>query len=453
MLSKLGFKSVRQSLFLILLIFTLLFIFIQYKTNDQSTKGIFRQYKEDYYAEQAYTLGYTLGLSATDDLTSPENQQLYRRLSNKFSMGIELLSVDLKQIYYPVDDQLSKETEAFIEMPLMVDGEILAYLRVHYNIDDQYSSPSLMKFQSDLAKSQKGTFVTIGIFVILISFVVSLRATRSLKITSQRAQRILNGEHKLRLPREGTRELNQMIDTINGLLIETNQMEVFRMQMMEDLTHELQTPITSALVTMEAIIDGVYPKTTENIEKIFNELERLSRLITNMQKLSEAERANFKLNYKRTNIGDLVRGTYEGLLFLAKQKDIQMDFKYPTRPIKAEIDHDRFIQVITNIISNALTYTNNGGKVELSLDSDDEHFIFVCSDNGVGISHENQKLIFQRLYRTDKSRSRKQGGSGIGLNIADSLVQAHGGEIGVESQLGEGSTFWVKIPIKNPKLK
>lgn len=451
MLSKFRMRSSRQTIFILLTVFTLIFIYIHYKSNSEVSKREFEQYEEEYYTEQAYTLGYILNLMVTDDLASEENKQLYRSLSRKFVMRIELLTEDLDEVIYPTDqDRLLGESDNYVEMPIVTNGSVLGYLRVYYNMDSPFTSPALVKLRSETAKRERIIFEIIGVIVVIISFMTAFKVTKPMKISAQDAQKILNGDREERIPRRGSRELNQLIDTINGLSIESNQVEVLRIRMMEDLIHELRTPITSALMTMEAIIDGVYPNTTNNLEGIYNELDRLSRLIINMQKLSEAERAGLQLNIKETNIIQLVRGSYEGLLFLAQQKDIKMELKYPTRPMKADIDPDRFIQVITNIISNAITHTDIGGKIELGLDSDDEYFVFYCLDNGVGISEENQKLIFNRFYRTDKSRSRQNGGSGIGLNIASSLVQAHNGEMGVDSRLGEGSRFWVKLPINRP---
>lgn len=450
MLFKGSIRSSRFFLFILLSCFSIAFVFLLYQLISIYSKKEFLKYQESYYTEQAYTMGYVLNLSIDDDLNSKENRQLYRKLSKKYSMDIELLNEDLDEVIYPNEaNHLIDQNDYYVEIPLISNGKMLGYLRAFYNLDDQFTSPSLMKFQSEMEKKYTLLLQVVIVLLVVTNFIVAKSIAKPKYQAAQKAQQILDGDRKLFIPSKGTTETKQLIHTINHLIIESNHMENWRKKMMEDLTHELRTPLTSMLMTMEAIIDGVYPKTEENLENIYNEMDRLSRLIINMQNLSEAERAGFKLNKQKVNVVQLIKGTYEGFLFVAKQKRIKMDFKYPMRPVNAVLDPDRFIQVITNIISNAFIHTEEDGAIEIGVEQHDHDLVFYCQDTGVGISEENQSLIFNRFYRTDQSRSRENGGSGIGLNISKTLIEAHGGEIGVDSRLGEGSRFWAKIPI-NP---
>lgn len=411
---------------------------------------MFLQYKKDYYTEQTYKLSYILSANMKGLLYTKENNELFQNVSNEFSTPIELLNKDLDEVLYSVDmDKSENKNPFYVDAPIISDGEMLGYLRAYYDLDHQIYSPTLTKFQKKLQDQQRH-FVQVAVIVMLMSgFIIAKLLSKRIEAPAFAALQISQGRRDAVVPRSGTMEVKQLIDSINNLLVEFNNLENWRKQMMEDLTHELRTPLTTVLTTLEAIIDGVYPTTKENLQDIYDEVERLSRLIINVQELSEAEGARFKLNIQRVNIISLIKGTYEGFLFVAQHKDIIMQFNHPNRPCEADVDPDRLIQVVTNIISNALKYTPKGGKVEVGLESYEHEMVFYCIDDGPGISDQDQSLVFNRFYRTDKSRSRENGGTGIGLNISKALVEAHGGEVGVESELGHGSKFWVKIPINN----
>lgn len=121
--------------------------------------------------------------------------------------------------------------------------------------------------------------------------------------------------------------------------------------------------------------------------------------------------------------------------------------------VKLLDDEGKIRQIIVNLLSNAVKYSHESGTIEVAVRSDGENAVFSVKDNGIGISEEDKKLIFERFYRTDKSRNRKTGGVGVGLTIVNAIVKAHGGKIKVESTEGKGSTFIVTLPIMNMELK
>lgn len=184
------------------------------------------------------------------------------------------------------------------------------------------------------------------------------------------------------------------------------------------------------------------------MKDIYEELERLSRLINDMERLSEAESARFSLRIERTDIVRLARRVYDNFLPLARNKGLRMIFESTNVPCFCEVDRDKMIQVISNIISNAIKYNRDGGKIWLSVDYTPDYTFIICTDNGIGISEEDLPYIFNRLYRADKSRSRFNSGVGLGLSIVEALVQAHGGEVKAESELGKGTRITVKLPNK-----
>jgi signal transduction histidine kinase len=417
---------------------------------DINDEKAFREFKKQYYIEQTYNLSFIFANNVTESLDDRANDTFFDDISTRFSTAIEIMDEEQDNvIYHHFPETVKQAGDFFVDAPIIENGKLLGYLRAYYDLDNQVASPAITTFEKVHAKQRLHIMELTFILLVTGSYIVAKLFSNPVKVVSDSARQVLNGDRELLVPKKGTLEMEQLAESVNALLIEFKNMENWRKQLLEDLTHELRTPITSVLTTMEAIVDGVYPSSKEVIADIYGQVDRLSRLIVNVQNLSEAESAQFTLHTKRIDIIDLVRGVYEGFQFVAKQKDIQLNLNYPNRPFKAVVDPDRYTQVITNIISNALRYTEERGTVEIGLEDVKEALIFYCSDNGIGISEEKQALVFNRFYRAEPSRSRENGGSGIGLNISNALAKAHGGSIHLESEYGVGSTFWFTIPVNS----
>ena len=441
------FRRASVRFFVLLLFVVILTVGILYITSTiYSTKQL-RDYKKDYYIEQTYKLSSFLGLNIVGNLNREENISLFDNLAKSYSLQYELLDQKLEEKIYETTSNSSAEKVFLVDAPIISNGKLTGYIRAYYDLDTLEMLPALRKYQKSIS-NQWNLIVKFTIIIVFISALLIAKIySRSMKPTVTSALAVLQGKRDIQVPKSGTLELDYLVDSVNVVLAEFNNMENWRKQMMEDLTHEIRTPLTSVLLMMEAIIDGVYPTSTENLQKIYKEVDRLSRLILNVQNLSEAEGARFGLDIEKINIIPLIKDTYDGFLFVAAHKNIKLHLKLPNKPCVAEVDDDRFVQVITNLISNALKYTLERGTVEIGLETYPNEIVFYCLDNGIGISEEEKILVFNRFYRVEKSRTRENGGLGIGLNISNALAQAHGWEIGIESKLGEGSKFTVKIPL------
>jgi histidine kinase len=213
------------------------------------------------------------------------------------------------------------------------------------------------------------------------------------------------------------------------------------------VAHELRTPLASVRGTVEGLIDGVLPATPETLAQIGRETERLTRLVDDLQELSRVEARAYQLDKKEVELRDMVN-TVAGRLgpqFAAQRITLRLEL--PPSPVRILADEGRLLQVLTNLTANALQYTPEGGSVAIELSrAEGEIRISVC-DTGIGIPAEHLERIFDRFYRVDASRSRRAGGSGIGLAVAKSLVEAHGGRIWAESEgEGKGSRFIFALP-------
>lgn len=335
-------------------------------------------------------------------------------------------------------NDMAKSEGKEIRVPYIAQGELIGYVTTTLKMDGVV--PRERRYQMGS--------VLFVIFIALTCFWLAKRLSKPLKQLSDKTEQIAQGDRVPNVKIEGTQELKQIAQTINALLSELNTHEALRQSLMQDLAHELRTPLTSILTIIEAMLDGIYPADEVRLFEIYEEMERLSRLIMDMVKLSEAESSRFSLKIERCDMTRLLKGVYQNFIPNANDKEIQLVFEPPTIPSYAEVDNDRVIQMMYNLLSNAINYTEPYGKVVLSLDSNEDEVIIRCQDSGIGIEEEQLSLIFSRLYRIDKSRSRQSGGLGVGLSITKALVEAHSGSISVESIVNDGSTFTIKLPKK-----
>ena len=184
------------------------------------------------------------------------------------------------------------------------------------------------------------------------------------------------------------------------------------------------------------------------MESFHEEIERLIKLVNSLRNLSRLEEVNLVLNRSSFNIGELLINIIKNFEPMYSKKKYKLSINsMPT--IEVFMDKDKIIQIMDNVLSNAYKYLKNNGEVYLTLKKVQANIIIEVKDNGIGISKKDLPYIFERFYRSDKSRSRNTGGSGIGLTITKALVKAHGGKIDVYSEDGKGSKFVIVLPISN----
>ena len=215
---------------------------------------------------------------------------------------------------------------------------------------------------------------------------------------------------------------------------------------MSDIAHELRNPLAIIKSHLEAFEDGVWEPTRERIKLTVDEIDRLSKMISEIEKLTSIENAGNGIvlgSADLSNLTERVAMTFDPL-YRSKSVDLK-------REIEADVflaaDETKIRQAVENLLSNALRYTDSGGTVTLSLVRSDGAADIKVSDTGIGISEQDLPYIFERFYRTDKSRTRSSGGLGIGLAITRAIVEAHGGKVMAESREGEGSTFTITLPL------
>jgi len=195
------------------------------------------------------------------------------------------------------------------------------------------------------------------------------------------------------------------------------------------------------------MIDGIWEPTKERLESCRTEILRLTRMIADIDKLVEIESEGFALSKTTFCMSETVEEILLNFQQSAQEKNIQIETNFNQFNVKA--DKDKIIQVIINLLTNAIKYTNYSGKISIAVGMKEQNAFLSIEDTGIGISKEHVPNIFEHLYRADQSRNRDTGGSGIGLSVVKAIVTAHGGEISVSSVLGRGSKFTIILPIES----
>ncbi len=280
---------------------------------------------------------------------------------------------------------------------------------------------------------------------VVVGCLLARRISRPVTKTAYIAKQISKGNYDIRFePGTRIRELDDLADAINHLSDALKSQEKLRKQMTADVAHELRTPLTALSSHLEAMIEGLWDATPERLKSCHEEVKRLGTLVEDLGQLAKIEGENLILNKSRMDLFEIVHTVSDTMKGEITKKNLSLSIE--GSPVFAEADKNRFSQVIANLLSNAVKYTPEGGAIGIEVYETDRLGIVKVTDTGIGIPETELPLIFERFYRTDKSRNRKSGGAGIGLAIVKSIVNAHGGTVTVESIREQGSCFTVSIP-------
>ncbi len=231
------------------------------------------------------------------------------------------------------------------------------------------------------------------------------------------------------------------------MVAELERAEQQRRNLTADIAHELRTPLHIIQGNLEGMLDGVYQPTAENITDTLDETRLLARLVDDLQTLSLAEAGQLPLHPTRFLLADLLTDAAAGFESRAAAQSVDLRVNVTTPSPELNADYDRLIQVLANLLANALRYTPENGQITLRGETAQDGVRITVSDTGAGIPAEDLPYIFDRFWRGDKSRARTEGSSGLGLAITKQLVLAHGGTISAESQPGKGTTFAIELPL------
>ena len=309
-------------------------------------------------------------------------------------------------------------------------------------------------FRAAMAEALFRAGLSAFVIAVGVSIFISRRVVSPVQAMTLISQQIADGHYDQRvdIPEslQDADELGQLAISFNQMAEKLSQTENMRRQLIGDVSHELRTPLTAIKGSMEGLIDGVLPPTPETFQNIYQEADRLQRLVADLQELSKVESGAISLKLESLDIAKLIQSVTQRLQPQFDEKGITLALEIPSLLPRVLVDEDRMAQVLINLLGNALQYTPENGRVTLAVRQIGADLQISIQDTGVGIPAEHLPHLFTRFYRVDKSRSRAGGGSGIGLTIAKHLVEVHGGHIWVESEgKGKGSTFRFTLPTAN----
>lgn len=394
----------------------------------------------DYYAEQGdwdnLSEFFKTGQNASPDQSRPP---------------VIIKSTDGQVVYrdQPPEAEESEppETNNF-EIPIRVDDEVVGWITYPNRKSPPPGTPEA-DFLSNIAKALLYSILSATAVAVAAGFLLARNLTRPIRELTEATQAMAGGD------------LNQQVtvrtrDELGGLAASFNQMSTdlvkaieLRQQMTADLAHELRTPLSVILGYTEALSDGKLPGSTDTFEAMHIEALHLQRLIEDLRTLSLADANELTLMRLPVSTQSLLKRVASAYTPQAQMRGIDLEVRVPAGETpELFVDPDRISQVLGNLIRNALRYTPEGGKIVLAAKLVDNYIQLTVQDNGAGIAPEDLPFVFERFYRGDKSRQATDTNeSGLGLAIARSIVEAHGGKITVDSILGKGAAFTIEIPM------
>jgi len=283
---------------------------------------------------------------------------------------------------------------------------------------------------------------------VAVSLFVSARIVTPIQRLLVASRRIASGHYAERVPATETDELGALAAQFNTMAAELEAAERRRVALIGDVAHELRTPLATIEGYTEGLLDGVVAPGAETWALLHDEVGRLRRLVQDLQELSRAEARQLPLHMRPCHPAELVEQAVARIAPQFTEKGIRLTTAVPADLPAVQADGDRIIQVLINLLGNALRYTAEGGAVQVRAEHQHDAVAFHVTDTGIGIAPEHLPHLFERFYRVDKARSRALGGSGIGLTVAKAIVEAHDGQIWAASAgQGQGATFSFTVPI------
>ena len=323
-----------------------------------------------------------------------------------------------------------------------------------------------LKSVKDLASTYREFyFLIIGFMVIVIIiawFLLKNWLTDPIQELTQAADDISNGDLSRRINintggveiDELATNMNQMAMTLDQDFRRIKRMEKVRSEFLGNVTHELKTPISSISGYIETLLEGAIKDENVNIgflERALENVQRLEELVTDLVEISRIETGELQMNYDYFNIYNLLKDIHKDAQQRnSNKKNIKINLEVPDKKLFVYGDKGRLDQVIANLLSNAMRYTDQG-HIRIKVLRRDNELVFSIIDTGIGISRKSINRIFERFYRADKARDRRKGGTGLGLAISKHIIEAHGSNIYVDSLEGKGSTFSFGITTISPE--
>ena len=327
--------------------------------------------------------------------------------------------------------------------PITVRGGVAG--RLYLNLPRR--DPLEESFLISVRKSVIWAALIAGGVGIILTLWLSRRILKPVQALTVAARRMQGGDLDQQVNVSSKDEIGELARAFNAMAVGLKRQEELRRNMVSDIAHELRTPLSNIRGYLEAMREGLVEPTPSMISSLHEEALLLNRLIDDLQDLALAEAGQLTLNRQPVALEDIVERGVDSIRSQAEAKRLKLRIDLPEELPLVDVDPQRIVQVLRNLLENAVKHTPEGGEIAVAAARQDHWIEVRVSDTGEGISSENLSHIFERFYRADKSRARATGGAGLGLTIAKRIVEAHGGEIRVESEESQGTTFTFTLPL------
>jgi signal transduction histidine kinase len=337
-------------------------------------------------------------------------------------------------------------SELAASIPLIVTGKTVGYLISAGGMGFTAGNEQFL-----LGRLNRGVLLAglvAGALALILALGLAYTLLHPVRALTFAAQKLAEGDLTQRVDVHGEDEMATLGHTFNQMADSLQQAEEARRAMTADIAHELRTPLAVQRANLEALQDGVYPLTADNLAPVIEQNHLLTHLVDDLRTLALADAGQIELERTPTDLAALVGRVVERFLPQAVSQQVKLVIVPPATLLpEVLLDPIRLEQILTNLLSNAMRYTPTGGQVELGLVSTSTTVLVHVHDSGPGIPAESLPYIFGRFYRVDKSRNRAEGGSGLGLAIARQLARAHGGDLTVANHPSGGAVFTLTLPL------
>lgn len=332
--------------------------------------------------------------------------------------------------------------------PIIIRGNTVGYLAV--------TSRQVLSEQADLlyTDQQKQSFALFALFLgvisALIAFPLSTFMVKPIRELVNGTRRLANGDYNSRIPVSGSDELTQLSADFNSLADTLEQNRLARQQWIADISHELRTPLSILQGELESVQDGVRPMNPESINSLHHEVVHLNALVNDLHELSMSDQGALIYEREKINLSDVFEMSRDMNRNLLDKHQIKLTQGIRSNSADETIsvtgDENRLLQLFDNLFQNSCRYTDDGGELVITISEKGKNIEIEWYDSKPGVTDEDLLHLFDRLYRVDSSRNRKQGGSGLGLAICKNIVEAHGGSISAEHSSLGGLKLLIELP-------
>ncbi|MGM0471333.1 MAG: sensor histidine kinase [Bacillota bacterium] len=341
-------------------------------------------------------------------------------------------------------NRVKKQEGRTIKLPIKVNSQVVGYANITPLNRKGLWSEEDIDFRATINSSIITAGIITSLIVLLASFIISKRITSPLRQMSAIAQAMEQGDLNKRIKIDSQDEIGTLADNLNSLASHLQNLEQLRQNMTADIAHELRTPLTTIRSHIEAIEDGIIEPNQKNLESINEEIIRLVKLVEDLQELSTTEAGQQDFEFEKIDLAQLIRNSVNNIAaaFSDKEIDLQLDLT----EINFISDQEAVTKIINNLVSNAYKYTSDQGEISIVTRLEDDKVLIKVKDNGIGIPKKELPYICERFYRVDTSRTRRTGGTGVGLAIVDELVKSLEGKLTINSELGAGTEVMICLP-------